>query len=217
MMHGSRHTFFSLLNSDLHVGPPHGLKDSIRSHEMIEPLTITLLAVGVLCLAMLTAGIIHLLHLRRREKSNIVGLDDNPVTSKWTLLKSSIGLIQLPIDTGNANEIILSWRFFASEISLNLRRVVELKTGLPLAERTNQEIFYLLKTNRLDLMEFTGHELMQVLNRLDEIRFAGATGDATEAQALLDRLKRLVSNFEQKYPELEHAHGGLAANGKIFE
>lgn len=217
MMHGFKQTFISLLNSDLYSQPPHGLKGSIQSHTMIEPITITLIAVGLLCLALLTAGIIYLLHWLRRKKRDVVRPANHLFTSKWTHLRESIGLIKLPIDSGKPDEVLLSWQVFTSEISLNLRRVIELKTGLPLAERTNQEIFNLLKTNRLDLIEFTGHELMEVLTRLDEIRFAGATSNTSEAQALLNKLKDLVSSFEQTYRELERTHGGLTSNGKIFE
>lgn len=197
------------LTEALDKTPPHGMKGILPPAEALSPQTIFGVA-SVLLLAALTGALIMWVlawwRLRARRKAR-EGLPlYNP--SLWAELRAVISQIVIP-GANDLNEPSQEeWNQFTSDVSLCLRRGLEIRTGYPLAESTTEEIMGMLVNGSIRLVVVSDHELRSTLQRLDEIRFGGRTLGRIEAAEILDSLKRWCDKLEvddqQKTPS---SHG----------
>jgi hypothetical protein len=176
--------------------PPHGFKDDLGQAPLVTPASILVLSGVILLVAVAVSFGFWLVRLWRARFSNKVGSDGavDQVT-EWAKLKVDIEKIQEP--SGPSVE-------FASDVSLCLRRAIEIKTDLPLAERTTDEILGIL--NKEVIQGLSKEDVMGLLLRLDEVRFAEASLESGEARAIIEQLKSSVIKLE------EAGHSAVTAN-----
>lgn len=172
--------------SELQKTPPHGMKGALGPSDGITPTPFLVGACVVLLVALLAAIIMFLIDWQRRRrmrKAAAGALIVDPTA--WARLRSSIGRIKVPgldpayMPFAGGDEFALQtheglqWNHFSSEVSLCLRRAIELRTGMPLAESTTEEILALLAKREHRLEVLTEEELQKILGRLDRVRFGG--------------------------------------------
>jgi len=158
-------------------------------------------AVVLLAAALVTAGVLFFMRWRkeRQRMKDQLGLIPIDLTA-WARLRDSIAKIAVPDEfpEGSVSNPVLTkeWNQFSSEVSLCLRRGLEIRSGLPLAESTTEEIMALLATKRLNLVVLSDIELRLTLQRLDAIRFGGARINKTDAAEILDALRHWCERLE---------------------
>ena len=176
--------------------PTHGFKKDLEQAPLVTPASILMLSGVILLVAVALSFGFWLVRLWRARFSNKVisdGIVDQ--VTDWARLKGDIQKIQEP--SGASVE-------FASDVSLCLRRAIEIKTDLPLAERTTDEILGIL--NKEVIQGLSKEDVMGLLLRLDEVRFAEASLASGEARAIIEQLKRSVIKLE------EASHSAVTAN-----
>jgi hypothetical protein len=166
--------------------PPHGFKGHLDEIPFLTPRRLVDAAMILLVVVILSSLLLKMIQWwRRRAKVEVRVANSDAQLRAWQLLKSEIEMIQ--IKQGEETE-------FANQVSLCLRRGVEIQTSLPLPERTNQEIKKILLDRAAHLP--VGDEILTLLGRLDEVRFAGSQLEHEEALKLLKMLKGIVFKLE---------------------
>ena len=177
-------------------------------------------AVVLLAAALVTAGVLFFMRWRkeRQRMKDQVGLIPIDPTA-WARLRDSIAKIAVPDEfpEGSVSNPILTkeWNQFSSEVSLCLRRGLEIRSGLPLAESTTEEILALLATKRLKLTVLSDIELRLTLQRLDAIRFGGARISKTNADERLDALRHWCERLETATTESQPAASIVNQKGEL--
>jgi hypothetical protein len=207
--------------------PPHGMKGAVGPSNALSPKPFLVGASAVLLVAMFAALVMFVIDWQRRRrlrKAAVSLLLVDPTA--WARLRESISQIRVPeIDsvdfaaggTGHSYSLATGepsdaagishlsegdrlWNHFSSEVSLCLRRGLELRTGLPLAESTTEEVVALLSKRQLQLEFLSDTELREILKRLDRIRFGGFKITKSEGENILkdlvgwcDRLENVSS------------------------
>lgn len=185
--------------------PPHGMKGPLPPSPGVSPQTIFAIA-GVVMLTALVVSLVMSLIIKWRQTtlkaSKAVDLGCNP--SLWAELRKAIAGIVIPsqssTESGSDDETAAldkEWNQFSSEVSLCLRRGLELRTGAPLAESTTEEILSMLAKGRLRLVVVSDRELRDTLEQLDRIRFGGMRVSRAEAAGILESLKRWCDKLEE--------------------
>ena len=208
--------------SELQKTPPHGMKGALGPSDGITPKPFLVGACVVLLVALLAAIIMFLVDWQRRRRMRMAtsgALSIDPTA--WARLRSSISGIKVPgldpahLPVAGGDELAmethesLEWNHFSSEVSLCLRRAIELRTGMPLAESTTEEILALLAKRGHQLEVLTKEELQQILGRLDRVRFGGQKISQEEGSKIL---KNLVGWCDR----LEHAtQAGVQAGVEV--
>ena len=172
------------------LAPPHGFKLGLDDLPIVTPGSLWLLSGLILILVLMgltTYWIISLWKVKRRSNDKRTVSHDQ--VTEWARLKIEIQKIQEPV--GDHLD-------FASRVSLCLRRAIELKTNLPLAERTSEEILRIL--NKEIVHDLSKDDVMRMLWRLDEVRFADSQLQTGEARNLIDQLKNMVENLDKTRP-----------------
>ena len=177
--------------------PPHGMKGDIERGEFLTPMTILSLAGLLLLAAILFFAVVQILdwrHRRRALRSNSLAWTASP--SDWARLRAVVDAIELPKESSEESVRAKLWNEFTSSVSICLRRGFELRTGLPLAESTTQEIKILLSRPGIHLDAMPRGEFEELLRRLDEIRFGSAIGTADEAESIMKTLRTCIDRLE---------------------
>ena len=183
--------------------PPHGMKGPLVATNGLTPGPFLAGAIVLFVAALVTAGILFFMRWRKerqrmKAQTGLIAVDP----TAWVRLRDSIAKIGVPDEfpEGSASNPILTkeWNQFSSDVSLCLRRGLEIRSGLPLAESTTEEILSLLATKRLKLVVLTDYELRLTLQRLDAIRFGGARISKTDAAEILDALKHWCDRLENE-------------------
>jgi len=135
---------------------------------------------------------------RMKAQAGLIAVDP----TAWVRLRDSIAKIAVPEEflEGSVSNPVLTkeWNQFSSDVSLCLRRGLEIRSGLPLAESTTEEILSLLATKRLKLVVLSDYELRLTLQRLDAIRFGGARIRKIDAAEILDAMKHWCDRLENE-------------------
>ena len=200
--------------------PPHGMKGPLVATNGMTPGPFLAGAVVLLAAALVTAGVLFFMRWRkeRQRMKDQIGLIPIDPTA-WTRLRDSIAKIAVPDEfpEGSVSNPILTkeWNQFSSEVSLCLRRGLEIRSGLPLAESTTEEILALLATKRLKLMVLSDIELRLTLQRLDAIRFGGERISNTNAAEILDALRHWCERLEKETTESQPAASIVNQKGEL--
>lgn len=191
----------SPMTETLEKTPPHGMKGQIQSEMLLQPTHVLWASLAVVAIVLVVLLVFGFLFWRRRQKLVIA----NPPLwinepSAWAKLRKVIEAISVPTesDLEQSSKSHQYWSEFSSEVSLCLRRGLEIRTGLPFAERTNEEIFRSLASGELKLAVMSDYELRQILTRLDQVRFGGAALNREEANDILKSLKNWCQRLEQE-------------------
>lgn len=200
--------------------PPHGMKGPLAGTNGLTPGPFLAGAVVLLAAALVTAGVLFFMRWRkeRQRMKDQIGLIPIDPTA-WARLRDSIAKIAVPDEfpEGSVSNPILTkeWNQFSSEVSLCLRRGLEIRSGLPLAESTTEEIMALLATKRLKLMVLSDVELRLTLQRLDAIRFGGARISKTDAAEILDDLRHWCERLETETVDSQAAANVVNQKGEL--
>jgi hypothetical protein len=191
--------------------PPHGFKVDLEQSPLVTPASILVLSGVILLVAVALSFGFWLVRLWRARFTNKVGSNGtSDQVTEWAKLKGDIEKIQEP--SGASVE-------FASDVSLCLRRAIEIKTDLPLAERTTDEILGIL--NQEVIQGLSKEDVMGLLLRLDEVRFAEASLASGEAGYIIEQLKSSVIKLEEASHSTVTANmngsGPLNEKGQIFD
>ncbi len=187
--------------TELQKTPPHGMKGALGPSDTITPKPFLVGACVILLVALFAAMVMFLMDWQRRRRMKM-GNESSKVLdpTAWARLRASISLIRVPgLDLGNSEEN-LEWNHFSSEVSLCLRRALELRIGLPLAESTTEEILALLSKRQVQLEVLTEQELQQILGRMDRVRFGGHRINCDEGAKILSDLVDWCHRLEQGVP-----------------
>ena len=177
--------------------PPHGMKGDLERGGFLTPITILSLAGLLLLAAIMFFAVVQFLdwrHRRRVLRSNSLAWTASP--SDWARLRAVVDAIELPKESSEESVRAKVWNEFTSCVSICLRRGFELRTGLPLAESTTQEIKILLSKPGIHLDAMPRAEFEELLRRLDEIRFGSAIGTADEAESMIRTLRTCIDRLE---------------------
>lgn len=185
------HTFLS--NDKPRAQLPHGFKGPIADMPLITPSSVITLAIVILVATLILAFLTKMVQLWRRKamsSRDFLAPDRSP--DAWESFKQDLLL------AGHRRSDQIE---FANFISLAFRRAIEIKTGLPTAERTTPEIKQILLVNHIE--GISKDEFITILQRLDEIRFAGTPLVEREIQDLFDNLINLVNQLESSKGRFE--------------
>lgn len=184
--------------------PPHGTKGALPPSEGLSAQVIFSIAGTILLIAFIVTALMMIVSWwreRARRKSVAGEIFYNP--NVWAELRKTIDRIVVPSgqisdsSSGSSTEVSQEqWNQFSSEVSLCLRRGLEIRTGLPLAESTTEEIMSMLTRGRFHLVVLSDHELRVTLVRLDRIRFGGVPMKHDEAAEILRSLKSWCEKLE---------------------
>lgn len=174
--------------------PPHGFKGVIAEESFLSA-SVILMVAGTILAAAILAAVIAALVLKVLRKKEVKVSFDAPAGNRilWEELRQFIARIKIPTDREKES---LAWENFASDVSLCLRRGVELRTASPVAERTTQEIEQMLQSGNLKLPMISEPEFKSILARLDAVRFGGVSLSEDEAKQLLTSLKDWTKALE---------------------
>lgn len=165
---------------------PHGFKGRIADGPLITPSSVITLAVSILATTLILFTLAKLIQIWRRRTISIRDFSAPDTThDAWECLKKDLVIA----GSRRSDQIDL-----ANFISLALRRAIEIKSGLPTAERTTPEIKQMLLVTNVE--GISKDEFITILGRLDEIRFAGTPPIEREIQDLFDKLVNLVNQLE---------------------
>lgn len=193
--------------TELQKTPPHGMKGALGPSDTITPKPFLVGACVVLLVALFAAMVMFLIDWQRRRRMKR-GNETSKVLdpTAWARLRASISLIRVPelepADSMNQTEESLEWNHFSSEVSLCLRRALEIRTGWPLAESTTEEILALLSKRQVQLEVLTELELQQILGRMDRVRFGGHRISCDEGSKILSDLVDWCHRLEQGVPSV---------------
>jgi len=170
-----------------YLAPPHGLKDKLEELPLVTPQSLFAFS-GLIFLSVMLffCGSLILRSWLKKSKNGGRSVDAGQRTTNWARLKDEIQ--KLEMSSGSAVE-------FTSGVSLCLRRAIEIKTGLPVAERTSEEIIRILKDEIVHGL--SKDDVMPLLLRLDAVRFAGVEMERGEDHILLEQLNRAVNKLEE--------------------
>jgi hypothetical protein len=185
----------SAVTGSLKETPPHGMKGRLEPESMISADAV-LVAAGMVLLvaASVSALVFAWTKYKSRAKSKTLMGDFANVPGLWAELHRSIGTIQVPRDDQARDQ--KSWNQFTSDMSLHLRRGVELRTQVPVAERTTEEILHLLAVGSLKIPVISEQEIKSTLRRLDAVRFGGEVMTSSDAESLLTSLRVWLERLE---------------------
>ena len=180
--------------------PPHGMKQDMTPEPPVSAGFLFLLAGGILMTALCVAGGLSLWSWWRRRQHKTAAADWTTDPSDWQRLLEAIAAIKIPqtaMQHGDDAEVMQQrWNEFSSEISVCLRRALELKTGQPFGERTTEEIRQWVQQG-LDLKGvMEDRECLAFLEAMDRVRFGGGILTEAEAQTTLERLRDWVRRLE---------------------
>jgi hypothetical protein len=151
-----------------------------------------LLALGLL--AYVAVAMIERYRNHRLKKRGDSGAQNQ--VSPWESLRLAIHAIEVPA-RGHSDDV--RWSQFSSDVSLCLRRGVEIRTGKPVAERTTQEIERMLASGDLRLSVISEQEFKTLLLQLDAVRFGGQRISDEQALGLLESLRRAIETLEKDH------------------
>jgi hypothetical protein len=204
--------------SELQKTPPHGMKGALAPVSGMTPQPFLIGACIILLAALLAAIIMFVIDWqRRRRMRNAAGSLLVADPTAWARLRDAIRLIKVPgfdsqianVDGFSGHESTepsaggVEWNHFTSEVSLCLRRALEIRTGMPLAESTTEEILALLSKRQAHLEVLTGAELQKILGRLDRVRFGGDSISQEEGSKFLKDLVDWCDRLESSVPRQE--------------
>ncbi len=198
--------------------PPHGLKGVLKADPILTPSMV--IGVGVFVLLCVALIIVLNQFLKKikdsgRRTGSTTGV---PALIEGPGLLNQIDQVALPLESHSTeNDRLADWARFSSALSVILRRAVELRTGLPVAERTTQEIYSLLEIGDKSLSREFKDEIFDLLLGLDEITFAGRISSINHASVLLAKVRAFVKILTEA--DLERADSGesVSSGVKIFE
>lgn len=180
--------------------PPHGMKQEMTPEPALSAGLVLFIAGAILATALLvTAGLsVWSWWRRRKQKSAISPWGSDP--SAWERLLEAVEGIKVPEVIGDSKELTATsrqeWNHFTSEVSLCLRRALEIKTGKPFVERTTDEIKQWARQG-LDLRGvMDDREFLVFLDSLDRVRFGGDVLSEIEARAMLQSLRAWIARLE---------------------
>jgi hypothetical protein len=193
----------------LEAVPPHGMKQDIRPEPPVSAGFLLVVAGGILMAALGIAAGLQLWSWWRQRRKKPLAQPWQADPSEWEQLLVAIAAIKIPPadalrsedgQAGKQGRTAFSREFsseFSSQISLYLRRALELKTGQPFGERTTDEITQWMKQG-LDLRGvMEDGEFLMFLESMDRVRFGGGTLSEAEALKTLQRLRDWVQRLEQ--------------------
>jgi hypothetical protein len=194
-----------------YLAPPHGLKDELEELPLVTPQSLFVFSGLIFLTVMLFfCGSLILRSWLKKSKNGGRSVDAGQRTTNWARLKDEIQ--KLEMSSVSAVE-------FASGVSLCLRRAIEIKTELPLAERTSEEIIQILKDEIVHGL--SKDDVISMLLRLDALRFAGLSMESGEEHILLEQLKNAVNKLEDATQSTVVQPGGvvepLSEKGQIFD
>lgn len=203
---------------EMPLSPPHGLKGALKADPIVSPNAV--IGVGVFALLFVVLFIVlnHFFNKFKEAKKR-----DNSKTVVPTLyakvgLLTQLDLVTLPLENHSTEtERLTDWARFSSATSVILRRAVEFRTKLPVAERTTHEIYGMFgATDGLLALE-TKAEIFELLTTLDDITFAGRIGSVSHASVILARVKAVVKDLTEDGLDRDDRRGSVGSEVKIFE
>jgi hypothetical protein len=180
--------------------PPHGMKQEITAGSPLTAETLLWAAGVIVGMALLTSLCMQawLWWRRRQNKVTPSGWTADPTA--WERLLETIAAIELPKSSEiheHNEQRQRRWNQFCSDVSICLRRALEIKTGQPFGERTTEEIRQ-WALRGLDLKGVMADmEFLEFLDLMDRVRFGGKTLTEAEAEGTLARLRDWVRRLEQ--------------------
>lgn len=205
-------------SSESLTNPPHDLKGLLKAKPILEPSEVIGLGFFLLLSVLLLIALIRLFNRRKDSRKTIAGTSDKSIVINGPSLLMQINELALPLEEHTTDEEKLSdWTRFSSGASVILRRAVEFRTKLPVAERTTDEIYHIFSDSDIFLQGVPRGELIELLRSLDEITFAGRVSSVSDAANLLARVKvsiRDLTASDLQSPDLSVAAGDGV---KIFE
>lgn len=198
--------------------PPHGLKGVLKADPILSPSMVIGLGVFILLCVALIIILKQFLKKIKDSWRKTGSTTDVPNLIEGPGLLNQIDQLALPLESHiTENDRLADWARFSSAVSVILRRAIELRTALPVAERTTQEIYSLLETGDKSLSRDFKDEIFDLLSGLDDITFAGRISSINHASVLLAKVRALVKILTEA--DLERADGGpsVSSGGKIFE
>lgn len=178
--------------------PPHGLKGGLAPEQLVGPRALVILGALILLCIVVIIGVTRLYTLFKNSRRKNLLKSDGAVTGNAISLLTQLNGVALPSENyASDHERWSDWARFSSEVSIILRRAVEYRTKLPVAERTTKEIQGLFEASDLIFTTSSKHELVDILNRLDEITFASRIVSVSHASDLLGRVKAIVNKLTE--------------------
>jgi hypothetical protein len=183
------------LTETLKETPPHGMKGRLEPASFISADAILVMAGVVLFVAaMISAFVFIWAKYKSRLKSKALLGNFADVPGLWAELRRSVAMIKVPSDAPSTGQ--KEWNQFTSDVSLHLRRAIELRTHIPVAESTTEEILRMLSSGALKPRVISEHDLKSTLSRLDAVRFGGVSMTPEEAESVLATLHQWLQRLE---------------------
>jgi hypothetical protein len=173
--------------------PPHGLKQKITPGSSLGSGTI-IAAAAVFFVIALSVWMVTMIMVWWRNRARApIKMPSGISLSDWQKITQAIDQIQVSSVESETGGGAVS---FAGEVSLLLRRALELKTGRPFAERTTEEIKQWAASGLELSPGADDSEFLGFLERLDAARFAGRSMSTSDASKILDDLRAWVRALE---------------------
>ena len=177
--------------------PPHDIKSPIEPAPILSPSDFVALALVIILAAAAFVLLQRVKAFFQQKTATEVSRDVVKDQEAWDSLKAMVKSIEVPksVCVGET-ERVQAWSNFSSAVSLATRRAFEIRTGLPLAEQTTEEILIELHGDKGSVVLLSYPGLESFLRRLDDIRFAGVLCDQREGVELLEELKKIIAQLE---------------------
>jgi hypothetical protein len=181
--------------------PPHGMKHEMMPEPPLSAGFVLMVAGAILVTALLVVAGLSLWSWWRRRAQKPIGSAMSIDPTAWERLLEAVAAIEIPDMSGDASEMTTQmrhdWNQFSGEVSVCLRRALELKTGKPFLERTTDEIKQWARQG-LDLSGvIEDREFLDFLDTMDRVRFGGGLLTQDEARETLQRLREWISRLEK--------------------
>lgn len=198
--------------------PPHGLKGSLKAEPLIGPQNIVTLSFFVLLSVIMMIVVVWLFNNLKFLRKRRVPPAELSQLSDLERLRADLNNLALPLEEHiSEDDKRADWARFSSSLSVILRRAVEYRTKLPIAERTVQEISVIFGDSEDTFLKMSKNELIDMLRELDEITFAGKTGLVNQASGLLAKIKGIIRDLTAENVDHLDRKAPESARVKIFE